>query len=171
VSYHDAVAFCAWLSERESREYRLPTEAEWEYAARGDDGREYPWGDAPPAERGTYRCNLAVRARKGAIRDGYRHAAPVMSYTRWASPGGCHDMAGNLAEWCLDWYDAEYYRAEEADDPKGPAAGRERVIRGGSWRSDERGVRSAARAACPPDAALPTIGFRVVLEVPLQEGR
>ena len=165
VSYDDALAFCAWLSAKEEVTCDLPTEAEWEYAARGPDARTYPWGGEPPGGRGAYRCNFGMRARKGWGRDGFVYAAPVGSFRKWASPFGCLDMAGNASEWCLDWYDSDYYARSPAADPAGPdEEGLLRVIRGGSWKSDARAVRSSARSGANPETTSPTIGFRVVRE-------
>jgi formylglycine-generating enzyme required for sulfatase activity len=166
VSHADATAFCEWLTKKEGHKYRLPTEAEWERAARGAGGLDYPWGDEPPGELGTCRCNFAMRARKGPGRDGFVYAAPVGTYSEWVSPLGCLDMAGNVAEWCADWYDAKYYDKSPKADPAGPGEETSgRVVRGGSWRSDAGGVRSAARSHRRPKAAGPELGFRVVREV------
>ncbi|MHC4502219.1 MAG: formylglycine-generating enzyme family protein [Planctomycetota bacterium] len=166
VSYADATAFCEWLTGKEGHKYRLPTEAEWERAARGAGGIDYPWGDEPPGELGTCRCNFAMRARKGPGRDGFVHAAPVGTYREWGSPVGCLDMAGNVAEWCADWYEPEYYDKSPKADPTGPEAKTSgRVVRGGSWRSDAGDVRSAARSHRRPKAHGPALGFRVLREV------
>jgi formylglycine-generating enzyme required for sulfatase activity len=165
VSDDDAVEFCRWLSEEDGATYRLPTEAEWERAARGRDGREYPWGNEAPWEGGEYRANFSMRARKGPGRDGFVHAAPVGSYRRWPSAAGCLDMAGNVAEWCLDWYSRDYYAESPSADPRGPEEGAMRVVRGGSWGSPAKGLRATARFPTPTGERSPYVGFRVVREL------
>jgi formylglycine-generating enzyme required for sulfatase activity len=165
VTYDDAVAFCTWLSEREGLTYRLPTEIEWEYAARGRDGRRYPWGMQPPGERGTYRCNFTMHTRGGSDRDGFRYAAPVESFAEWPSPFGCLNMAGNVAEWCRDWYRPVRRKKERDGASPASAPATRRAVRGGSWQSDARGVRATRRGGRRPDAASPTMGFRVVREI------
>ena len=123
VSSLEAAKFCQWLSARERRRYRLPTEAEWEYAARGTDGRKYPWGNqegrgdlANFADRNTI---FAWSDRE--IDDGFAESSPVGAFPLGASPFGMEDMAGNVWEWCLDFVEA--YRGTPKINPRGPSAG------------------------------------------------
>ena len=154
VSWNDANEFCRRLSENGGVRLRLPTEAEWEYASRGSEGRAYPWGDADP---GPMHANLEGGA------DGHEAAAPVGSYRDGATPEGAMDMAGNVAEWCADWYGP--YPSGPQENPAGPSRGKARVVRGGSFVFDASGARGAGRAGRRPDNPSETIGFRVVREL------
>ncbi|HEV7404334.1 MAG TPA: SUMF1/EgtB/PvdO family nonheme iron enzyme [Chthoniobacteraceae bacterium] len=164
VSSKDAIAFCEWLSKREGRKYRLPTEAEWEYAARGTDNRVFPWGDRLDSGQ---LANFADKRTNfpwsdATIDDGYAETAPVGKYPRGASPFGIEDLAGNVNEWCLDFFD--FYRGQARVNPKGPANGTKRVYRGGSWRSRSTSLRASARAFNTTDYVANDLGFRVVCE-------
>lgn len=154
VRYDDALSYCDWLSESLGRRFRLPTEAEWERAARGGvEGRRYPWGDEVGPAHGNYLDNGAVKQERGT--------RPVGTYP--PNGFGLFDVAGNVWEWVSDWYGAEYYGAGGANDPHGPPAGSLRIVRGGSWVSDAfTMLRCAYRHKVPPDTYAYSIGFRIV---------
>jgi len=166
VSWNDAVAFCKWLSRKEGHTYRLPTEAEWEYACRAGTTTRYSSGDDPEtlAEIG----NVADATAKGKFpdleytikaSDGYLFTAPVGSFKPNAF--GLYDMHGNAYQWCADWYGRDYYAASPADDPTGPDSGNYRVLRGGSWYRRPEWDRCAARNRLMPHFRFDDTGFRV----------
>src|SRR5437870_5561466 len=164
LSYLDAVKFCQWLSTRERRKYRLPTEAEWEYAAKGNDQRKFPWGNydgrgdlANFADRNTV---FAWSDRE--IDDGYPESSPVGAFPLGASPFGIEDIAGNVWEWCLDYY--ELYRPGAKVNPRGPTTGTKRVHRGGSWKSRFSSLRTTVRSSNVPGFACNDLGFRIVCQ-------
>ena len=156
VSWNDAVAFCKWLSRKEGKTYRLPTEAEWEYACRAGTTTRYYSGDDPEtlAKVGNV-ADAAAKAKfpnwKYTIKasDGYVFTAPVGKFKPNAF--GLYDMHGNAWQWCADRYGAEYYAASPADDPTGPDSGDVRVLRGGSWFYWPNDSRSASRCGLTPD--------------------
>ncbi|MFY1913898.1 formylglycine-generating enzyme family protein [Achromobacter xylosoxidans] len=171
VSWNDAVAMARWLSQREGRVYRLPTEAEWEYAARAGGRGRYQHGDDPAAlaeVANTFDADAAPlwpkwQAYAVARSDGHRYTAPVASYAPNAF--GLYDMHGNAWEWVADWYGEDYYAHSPRDDPQGPASGNVRVRRGGSWHTWPLYTRSAYRNWNTPETRYPLVGFRLLREV------
>jgi len=164
VNSKDAEKFCQWLSSREGKKYRLPTEAEWEYAARGMEGRVFPWGERLDAGN---LANFADKQtnfawRDSVIDDGFAESAPVGSYPRGASPFGIEDMAGNVYEWCLDCF--ETYKGKEKVNPRGLGSGSKRIYRGGSWKARATNLRTTARNYNLPEYSSNDVGFRVLCE-------
>lgn len=148
VSWHEAMSYCDWLSKVTGKLYRLPTEAEWEAAARaGNEGAAYPWGDAPPESLPDY----ANRWRTGP--------EPVGLYA--PNGFGLFNIGDNVHEWCADWYDADYYRHSPERNPQGPLGGTRRASRGGSWRHHIKVSRNAARSSIPPEFQYADYGFRI----------
>ncbi|MEM6338084.1 MAG: SUMF1/EgtB/PvdO family nonheme iron enzyme, partial [Bacteroidota bacterium] len=155
VSWEDAVAYTDWLSKRTGKPYTLPTEAQWERAARGSEGHPFPWGDTFDASL----CNSAESGRAGTT--------PVGTFSPTGdSPYGAADCAGNVSEWCLDWFSEDAYTDRTwmaANDPKGPAEGLFRVQRGGSFNYGRLNVRTAVRHGDYPTERSENVGFRIAL--------
>ena len=148
VNWFDALAYCHWLGGLLKVHVRLPTEAEWEFAARGGfEQRLYPWGDALPA------------MAPGRWKDG---PEPVMLDE--PNGYGLFDMCQNVHEWCSDWYDPAYYAVSPAENPRGPEHGKRRASRGGAWRHHIKVARCAARSSIPPEFRYADYGFRVAAD-------
>ncbi len=148
VSWHDAASYCDWLSGATGKSYRLPTEAEWERAARGGTDRLlYPWGDTPPEMVPDY----AARWKLGP--------EPVGLYAPNAY--GLYNVGDNVHEWCTDWYDDIYYGHSPERNPQGPKSGTRKASRGGSWRHHIKVTRTAARSSIPPESQYADYGFRI----------
>lgn len=143
VDWNQANAYATWVGGR------LPTEAEWEKAAHGTEGRDFPWGDEVTDDQ-----RLNFNSPQGPV--------AVGSYPAGASPYGALDMAGNVEEWVADWYASDYYSQSPADNPTGPADGRFRVVRGGSYNGSRGDVRTTKRGRALPNS-FPSVGFRVLV--------
>ena len=152
LEWEDALAYAEWAGKR------LPTEAEWEKAARGTDGRFWPWGNEWDATK------LSGNDGTG-LKDGYKQTAPVAQFPQGASPYGALDMAGNLWEWVSDWYDADYYRKNPNNvNPQGPETGDGHVLKGGGWAENLDFTRCANRLGGNPGSLLR--GFRCAMDAP-----
>jgi formylglycine-generating enzyme required for sulfatase activity/serine/threonine protein kinase len=155
VSWWDALAYCRWLSDITGKSYRLPTEAQWEKAARGPEGQMYPWGNRWDSRV----CNTHESGKKGTT--------PVGSFSPTGdSPYGSADMVGNVLEWVADWYKDDYYaRSSVTQDPYGPASGPSKVLRGGSWSSSRTDARCTTRLASSQKTTNSEVGFRCAMSV------
>jgi formylglycine-generating enzyme required for sulfatase activity len=152
VSWFEAQKYCQWLADSTGVAYRLPTEAEWERAARGGvESRLYWWGDDPPQARADYQQRWG-----GDVR------GPLAVGRGTPNAYGIYDLCENVHEWCADWYGANYYAESPAHNPAGPVTGERRASRGGSWRHHVRVSRVAARSSIPPTFQYADYGFRVV---------
>jgi formylglycine-generating enzyme required for sulfatase activity len=150
VSWYEAAAYAIWLSQKTGKNYSLPTEAQWEKAARGIDGREYPWGnDFDKKLCNSYECKLG-------------RTSPVGIFPKGESPYGCLDMAGNVYEWCSDWYGGDYYKKSPKKNPQGPENGFACVLRGGCWLDGASICRAACRGGDAPAGCGYDVGFRLV---------
>jgi formylglycine-generating enzyme required for sulfatase activity/predicted MPP superfamily phosphohydrolase/energy-coupling factor transporter ATP-binding protein EcfA2 len=150
VSWYEASAYANWLSQKTGKDYRLPTEAEWEKAARGSAGREYPWGNKFNKDN----CNSSEC--------GLDRTSPVGIFTKGESPYGCLDMAGNVLEWCYDWFEKDYYKNSPKKNPRGPGHGSRRVLRGGDWGGGAPDCRAAYRVFVGPAIRAYVVGFRLL---------
>jgi formylglycine-generating enzyme required for sulfatase activity len=151
VSWFDAERYCQWLASQTGRGYRLPTEAEWERAARGDfEQKDFPWGNDPPQSLPDY----ASRWQTGP--------EPVARYAPNAF--GLYNICDNVHEWCSDWYDPNYYAASPGRNPRGPEHGERKSSGGGSWRHHVKVARCSARSSIPPDFQYADYGFRVACD-------
>jgi len=160
VSWNDAVEYFKWISGKKGVNFKLPTEAQWEKAARGTDQRKYPWGNHDSYYNGKWYANYAAHdswEKRGE--DGFEFTSPVGFYPQGASPYGLLDMAGNVWEWCSDWYGP--YSEKYQKNPIGPEIGTYRVLRGGGWYYDARGLRCSFRGDVRPSDRYSYVGFRL----------
>ena len=160
VNWDAATAYCKWLSIKTGKTYRLPTEAEWEKAARGADQRRFPWGNAIDHSYANFAgAQKFDTVRAAGFYDGSQRGD--LQTHSGASPYGAMDMAGSIMEWCSDWYSRNYYEVSPKKNPRGPAQGAYRVLRGGSFFFEGQDLRSYARSgAWPSFQAFRMVGVR-----------
>ncbi len=166
VSWFEASAYCSWVSRETGATYRLPTEAEWEKAARGTDQRRFPWGEEIDGSYANYEFSgdpyepglTPVGFYDGEQHDGFQTSLNV-------SPYGVREMTGNVWEWCADWYDGDFYHVSPTSNPTGPESGSSRILRGGGWVDSHYYHRAANRNSSFPENRNPIQGFRCVREV------
>ncbi len=152
VSWFEATAYCSWIAGQTGKPYRLPTEAEWERAARGGRERKlYTWGDEWPEEQPRY--------------SELWKAGPECVGQRPPNSFGLYDISENVHEWCSDWFASDYYQASSKDNPQGPESGSRRTSRGGSWRHKNKITRVAARSSIPPHFQYNDYGFRCAMRI------
>jgi len=151
VSWFEALQYCGWLSRLSGNRYRLPTEAEWERAARGGlEGKLFPWGNDPPQSLPNYEARWKT--------------GPEPVWRSAPNAFGLYDICANVHEWCSDWYQPDYYAVSPVRNPLGPEAGERRASRGGSWRHHVKVTRCAARSSIPPQFQYADYGFRVACD-------
>jgi len=175
LTFADTQAFCDWLNQHDTKkpegfEYRLPTEAEWEYAARGPQSLRFPWGHEWDGTKANWADKSSGLKGEKDCDDGFPRSSAVGSYSpRDDSPFGVSDLVGNAGEWCLDWYDAQYYQQGPVDDPVNLKAGNTRAVRSGDFGSPAPYCHPTRRWGLTLDSRHWGSGFRVVLAPPLPE--